>query len=123
MMAWHDMLGTSAAWWFPLALDPASRDDVIAAWEAAFAAAGLLALRGWPAWPDPSQQLPVLWQAEPELEAYLTVANPYSVYRTDGGHAAAQITVSLPKMSRAYQTSQSDSPVGWWPRRSVHPFR
>jgi hypothetical protein len=89
--AWQDMLGPSRGWWTfrPFGLGPAA---VCSPWGAAAASAWSATPWVWPAPLDPWRQIALLWQPAGFLPL-LPASNPYSVYRTDGGHASAQITL------------------------------
>ena len=109
MMLWRDALGGPKAWWLPPASGAAERDNPLAPWAVAFAAAGLAAMRAWSAPVDARPPMAVHWQPTPLVDQQPSGANPYSAYRTDGGHAAAQITVAQFDMNRARRPCESSS--------------
>jgi hypothetical protein len=103
LTAWHKAFAIPSAWWFTPVPGVADRDELTASWGSAFAALGLAVMRAWVTAPDAGQNVVVLWQPAPELEPCsqpVTKNAPYSAYRTDGGHAAAQITVTQLGMDR-----------------------
>lgn len=101
--AWHNAFGTPAASWLAPATGLAGRSDVAASWGRAVAALGLAVMRAWVAPPAAARSVVVPWQTARDLEQQgqpIAEITPYSAYRTDGGHAAAQITVTQLGMDR-----------------------
>jgi hypothetical protein len=101
--AWHNAFGTPAAWWLAPVPGFAGRSDVAAIWGSALAAIGLAVMRAWVAPPDAARSVVVLCQTARDHEQNsqpVAETTPYSAYRTDGGHAAAQITVMQLGMDR-----------------------
>jgi hypothetical protein len=95
--AWHNAFSTPTAWWLAPISGPADRGDPTATWGSAYAALGLALMRAWMTPPDVTRNAPAFWQPARNLEQWgqpIPEIAPYSAYRTDGGHAAAQITVT-----------------------------